>query len=296
MALAAPIISVQDGASGVAANVANNATAFVTPGNVVTFALQSSSGVLRAEAVIQAPGDTLDGYRFPVVYASPFSWSILLPPRPLQFTISVEVTDYNNISTAQNLIVSTVKAQGFGVHRARNILATNVASLAAYTVAAAALNDNVAGGNVQGDYVLAVNQTVPAQNGLYVVGVVNAGVAPLTRVPDFATGQVLQAGQTCEVDAGTIFANSTWKVMTAGPITVDTTSHAWYPRMQTGTATSGAAFTTGWVFSAATPIVYAQKTGAATATTIGVITPGVPATSTFTITGAGTYAIAILNW
>ena len=305
MALAAPIINVQNGAAAPAVALAANAVAFVDAGAQLTFSLQSTTGVLTGQMNISGAGASdagLNGLTGPQWSTpGPFSWTFVAPLHPCQFILSTEVTEGFNVSQVQNLIVvGNVAGKTAGsAHRARNVVGANganVANLAAFTVAAAALNDNVSGGNVQGDLVLLVSQTSTAQNGLYMVGLVAAGTAPLTRVPDFATGAVLSAGQTCEIDAGTIFPNSTWKITTAGNITVDTTAHTWMPKMQTGSIGTGAAVTTAFVKAASTPIMFVNTAGAAVGV-IGTITPGIPAVSTFTITGAGgTFTWMVTNW
>ncbi len=74
------------------------------------------------------------------------------------------------------------------VSTARNIVLSNV-TLSAFVVAAnSAVNDNVL--NVEGDIVLLTAQTTSAENGLYVVGLVTGGVAPLTRSSLLPAGTV----------------------------------------------------------------------------------------------------------
>jgi hypothetical protein len=126
--------------------------------------------------------------------------------------------------------------------KARYAVIANVASLAAFTV----LQDGVTG--VQGDYVLLVNQTTPAQNGLYVIGVVTIGVAPLTRVPTMATGSTIVNGCRVEVSEGAIWAGSSWRAMSTGACVVGTNDPLFYPRncrgiltLAAGTKTLGAA-------------------------------------------------------
>lgn len=255
MALAAPIISFQPNPSAAASNLANNTTAFCDPGASVTFALQSSTGVLWAEFVIQAPNTPLDGLRSPRMQGNgPFSWNLLLPNYPVQFTISSEVTDGTNISVAQNSIIANFRVAG-NEHRARSVSAANNESLTAFVgVTGGAPRDGVT--LVQGDYVLLAGQTSKAQNGLYVVGVVASGTAPLTRVADFSTGTVLQAGQEVAVSEGTQFSNTRWFISTAGAITVDTTAHDWYPESVTQSVT----LTTGFVTVTNVPILSLTRT------------------------------------
>lgn len=114
---------------------------------------------------------------------------------------------------------------------AKNILNANVADLAAYTVAAnASNNDNIAG--VEGDIVLAIAQTTVAQNGLYRVGVVAAGVAPLTRVSPMPAGYVFVADEfEIAIGQGAVYAHSKWFNSAGG--TVGTNTPAFMPEKVT---------------------------------------------------------------
>lgn len=114
----------------------------------------------------------------------------------------------------------------------RGVVFANVASLAAFTVAG---NDGLT--YVEGERVLLTNQTTAAQNGIYVVGVVGAGTAPLTRATDFPTGATILNGSTVEVSEGTLWAGSTWKAMCTGTKVVGTDDPLFYPRVVKGTLT-----------------------------------------------------------
>lgn len=115
----------------------------------------------------------------------------------------------------------------FSYVHVRNIINANVADLAAYTVAAnASNNDNVLG--VKNDVVLLIAQTTASQNGLYKIGTVAAGVAPLTRHRQ-ATGDTILAGQCVAfIQEGAKYLLSEWK-NTAGGV-VGTADPAYYPR------------------------------------------------------------------
>jgi hypothetical protein len=317
MALATPTISVQDGTVAAATNVNAGATAFVTPGNQVTVALQSSTGVQRCEFVIQAPGALgFDGLRSPILQGSPFSWSFVVPTwYDGSFTIQVEVSDGFNATYNFNNINAAPRAQGFNTHRARFVSAANNESLTAFVgVTGGTARDGVNG--VQGDYVLLTGQSTKSQNGLYVIGVVSAGTAPLTRAPDFATGNTLPAGQICEVSEGTLFANSTWKITTTGAITVDTTNHDWFPRQvnQSVTLVAGTATIANVpILSATKTQVTITRTTANTASStvsyqpIGGLTAGIVGTGTFNAQAAvaagtinasdvSTVTVGVTNW
>lgn len=160
--------------------------------------------------------------------------------------------------------------------------------------------DSVAGGTIRdgvtyvaGDRVLLVNQAAPAANGIYIVGAVAAGSAPLTRAPDFVTGAV-SSGLIVSVSEGTVMASTDWKLTTTGAITVDTTSINFYPR----TVTVQATLVAGTVTLATIPIFSATKsfvgitriTANTTASTITywpqTITPGAVGTASLIVQAA----------
>lgn len=198
---------------------------------------------------------------------------------------------------------------GMGPRQARGAVTANVASLAAFTVS----QDGVT--YVAGDIVLLVGQTTKSQNGLYVVGTV-AGTAPLTRSVDFATGTAIPGGAIIEVSEGTLFAQTTWKLTTAGGIVaVDTTAHDWYPRF----VSSSRVLVAGTVTISDIPLLSATKsmvsynrtTPNTTASTIiysaSTMTPGVVGTASIvfqaqvaagTINAAdiSTLNVSVTNW
>ena len=162
------------------------------------------------------------------------------------------------------------------VVRARNVVVANVADLDAFTVAG---NDGIT--NVAGDVVLLVAQSTAAQNGLYVVGTVAAGEAPLTRLGAMAAGDTVLSGQiTVKVGAGTLFAHTEWKNTTASGV-VGTNDLAFYP----GRVVSERVLVAGTVTISDIPILSATKTqfsinrktaNTCTATTGGYVTNGAP--------------------
>jgi hypothetical protein len=108
--------------------------------------------------------------------------------------------------------ISAVAQLAFGKARAtylpvQGVVMSNVADLTAFTVAGP--YDGQA--FVAGDRILLANQTTGSQNGIYVVGTVAAGVAPLTRSFDMATGSLIIAGSIVPVVAGTLFAETDWR-------------------------------------------------------------------------------------
>jgi hypothetical protein len=182
------------------------------------------------------------------------------------------------------------------VRAVRGVVTTNVASLAAFA--------GVAGGTpvdgvtyAAGDRLLLAGQTTASQNGIYVVGAVAAGVAPLTRPADYIAGLVVPAASIVEASEGTIWAGSTWKIYNTGVLTVDTTAIAFAPRVQKGTQAlvAGAATVSG-LFASPTAQAFANDTTAAAAVK-AVLTSG-PGTGTLVLTGTGTdiIAYAVVNF
>lgn len=120
------------------------------------------------------------------------------------------------------------------VYQARYVATGNVADLTAFTVA----QDGVTG--VAGDVVLLPIQTIATQCGLYVVGTVGGGTAPLTRIATLTTGDAYVNGCIVEVSEGTLYAGSTWKSMATGAKIVGTHDPLFYPRTCKGTLTLAA--------------------------------------------------------
>lgn len=141
--------------------------------------------------------------------------------------IGAAKTDIEAIQTA------TVAAQvGAGPRCVRGVVTANVASLSAFTVAG---NDGLT--YAAGERVLLAGQTTAAQNGIYVVGTVAAGAAPLTRATDFAAAAAIVNGCVVEVSEGTLWAGSSWKAMCTGAKVVATDDPLFYPRHVKATVT-----------------------------------------------------------
>ena len=80
---------------------------------------------------------------------------------------------------------------------------------------------------VQGDFLLVANQAAPAQHGVYIVGAVAGGLAPLTRAPGFTTSALIAACGDLPVREGSVFGGSIWRTLFKGTDTLDTTSQMW---------------------------------------------------------------------
>lgn len=65
---------------------------------------------------------------------------------------------------------------------------------------------------VAGDRVLVMNQSDAFDNGIYVVGAVDAGTAPWTRATDLASADSVRLGDEVWVTGGTAYANTSWRV------------------------------------------------------------------------------------
>lgn len=116
-----------------------------------------------------------------------------------------------------------------GTRAVRGVVTANVADLTAFTVAG---NDGLT--YVAGQRVLLVGQSTGAQSGIYVVGTVATGTAPLTRALDFAAGAAIVNGMPVEVSEGTKWSGSTWKAFCTGACVVATDDPLFYPRVDKG--------------------------------------------------------------
>jgi len=169
---------------------------------------------------------------------------------------------------------------------------TNVAGvLTASAVGALATIDGVA--PAVGNRVLLVAGAAGADNGIYTVTALGGAGAKfvLTRAADFAQGYVLP-GQICEVTEGALYALSTWKLVTLGPIVVGTTALSFYPRSVTQLVTliAGAATVANVPILSATnsQFVFARITPNTTASTVNyglaaAPTPGLVGTATLAL-------------
>lgn len=104
----------------------------------------------------------------------------------------------------------------------QGVITSNVASLSAFTVAGHDGQTFVAN-----DRILLANQTTGSQNGIYIVGTVAAGAAPLTRSFDMPAGSHVVAGTIVPVIDGTLFAGTDWRATAS--VTVGSADPAHYP-------------------------------------------------------------------
>lgn len=233
--------TVQDGA---AAAVTATGTVKVTPGNTITVALSSTSGVItwRTKCTYSdsplmftpaPPGGVSSGisnYQTTSGGGSISSWSFTAPSTPCSI-ILVSAADDGSGTVATATATLAVDLVG-GANEAvapfsqvipvRGAVSVNETLASFDSVSAGTIRDGVT--YTQGQTVLLVNQTTPSQNGPYIVGVVSSGAAPLTRPPWFATGSVQSANMMFKASEGTAGKNAMWEVQTTGAWTVDTTS------------------------------------------------------------------------
>lgn len=125
--------------------------------------------------------------------------------------------------SALQAVPGTLQARQNAFHSVRGVVTTNVATLSAFA--------SVSGGTIQdgvtyaaGDRVLLVGQSTGSQNGIYAVGTVGSGTAPLTRPADWQTGQSLPASTMVVASEGFTGAGTIWLQTAAAPITIDTTA------------------------------------------------------------------------
>lgn len=113
-----------------------------------------------------------------------------------------------------------------GIRRGvRGVCTTNVASLAAFTCSGAG-RDNIT--YQQDDEICLLGQTTATQDGPYIVGVVTANVAPLTRPDWWQTGATIPDGISIAVQEGAIFQGAIFQSETRGAV-VDTNDPLLYP-------------------------------------------------------------------
>jgi hypothetical protein len=185
-----------------------------------------------------------------------------VPVPTLAYAYDTGITYTNVPNKAAGVFIPVwveVSRAGFDIddHAVRGVVLQNVASLAAFSVnSISPSTDGLT--YIAGNRVLLVMQTVASQNGVYSVGTVTAGVAPLTRVLDMPSGAIIPAATYVYVSEGTIGGGSFYRQVTPGPVTIGTTSLVF---VQMPNAVTGP-FRARGVFSANTAIT----TGTITAT------------------------------
>lgn len=158
-------------------------------------------------------------------------------------------------------------SSAFGGHGVRGASTANVTP-ATFTVAGV---DGLT--YVAGERILLKNQTAPAENGIYVVGTVAVGVAPLTRALDADGADEIVSGMLVHVSEGTVALDAWFFLATNAPITVGTTSLSFtkVPNLADLAGTAGAG-TIGILDTAA--IITATNVETALAELAAIVSPG----------------------
>ena len=111
------------------------------------------------------------------------------------------------------------ESNAFEGHAVRGASTANIADLTAFTVASV---DGLT--YVAGERILLKNQSTASQNGIYVVGTVAAGTAPLTRALDMDSSAEVLPGALVYVSEGTLNGNAYFFLSSDAAITIGTTS------------------------------------------------------------------------
>jgi len=80
---------------------------------------------------------------------------------------------------------------------------------------------------VENDRVLLTEQATASENGLYVVGVVAGGLAPLTRPTDFDTDAEVLSETFVAIEEGSQFANQLYHLISNNPLLIDVSDQVW---------------------------------------------------------------------
>jgi hypothetical protein len=180
----------------------------------------------------------------------------------------------------------------------RGVCDSNVTLTAFTGVAGGSAVDGIT--YVAGDVVLLVGQTLPAQNGPYMVGTVATGSAPLTRVGWWALGMPIPRGAIIEVSGqGTVYGGASYKsFVTTATKLVGTDSPKLFARVVAGTKTlSGGAGTVASLSITTQAIAVASENTANKSSTI-VLTAGADQTGQIVFAGTTTSVVKyqIYNW
>ena len=97
----------------------------------------------------------------------------------------------------------------------------NVPNLAAFNV----ITDGIT--LVENDRVLLTEQTTLSENGLWQVGVVAAGLAPLTRPDDFDANDEVVSETFVPIEEGDVHREQLWHLTSDNPLTVDVSDQIW---------------------------------------------------------------------
>jgi hypothetical protein len=116
-------------------------------------------------------------------------------------------------------VLGAVSASATTILHARGASTGNIVNLAAFTVAGV---DGLT--YVANERILLKDQGAASENGLYVVGTVAGGTAPLTRALDADGADELVPNCYIAVSEGTLAADTMWQLTTNAPITIGTSN------------------------------------------------------------------------
>jgi hypothetical protein len=165
--------------------------------------------------------DTLDGYD-----SSTSATQSTIPVYGTGGILNVATPTASGHAANKGYVDSAV--QGLDIKASCRVATTgSIADLSAVTVATI---DGIT--LVEGDRVLVKDTASPdgiealhaKYNGIYVVGVVSVGVAPLTRADDSDTSAEVTSGMFTFIGEGSVHGSQGWTLTTADPITLDTTA------------------------------------------------------------------------
>jgi hypothetical protein len=310
-------ISIQDGPLPAVNLISGTSIGLFTPGATVTFALQSTTGIARAEYTLICP-------RYPGLHQNTFVWT---PGQVNAFTVVMPAnTEVSSASTLSGILVAVTVSDGVsGIASAANYIESKtggdsidfqmaadyviVAALPAYTNTAGSLLGNANGAitSTMADGVTpAVGDTfllppgiagAAVDVGLYVITAVGAAGAKFSAVQASSWQQSAIIPNKAEIliARGTVFAGTTWVVTNTGSTNaVGTASFTLYPRAVfqsvTLSASGNRAITNVPILSATQSLVVCDKTasgGTVTSTiryeTAAAPTPGALGTATTTV-------------
>lgn len=290
---------------------------FFTPGAAVTFALQSTTGISRAEITLICP-------RYPGLHQNTYVWT---PGQVNAFTVVMPAnTEVTAATTLSGILVATTVTDGISsVASSANYIESKtggasldfqmasdyviVAALPAYTNTAGSLLGNANGAitSAMADGVTpAVGDTfilppgiagAAVDVGIYVITAVGAAGAKFSAVQanSWQQGSVIPNKAEVLIAKGTVFAGTTWVVTNTGTTNaVGVASFTLYPRAVfqsiTLSASGNRAITNVPILSATQSFVVCDKTasgGTVTSTiryeTAAAPTPGALGTVTTTV-------------
>jgi hypothetical protein len=180
--------------------------------------------------------DLLDGYN-----SSTTATQSTIPVYGTGGVLNVATPTASGHAATKGYVDSAV--EGLDIKASCRVATTgSIADLSAVTVATI---DGVT--LVEGDRVLVKNTASPdgidpldaKYNGIYVVGVVSVGVAPLTRASDANVSADVTSGMFTFIGEGTVHSNEGWTLTTDDPITLDTTALTFEQFSGAGQITAG---------------------------------------------------------